>query len=512
MIIIFVTLLIFIVLVIVSIIFIIGFKTNGRQFFMTATSSPRAVPLYTGKDDDPVQGIIQPYFCSGNPFSSGNTKLSFTSFMKKFGPNLFTMPNTIDGVKVFGVGDQNGVGWLGGDSAASIQLSNGDLLFVFGDSFLSKIDAPNVWLSMRDTGQITMPHNSLSYLKVDKSDRTKIKQNIFFIGQSEQNVSNSFGLGFDTECPFEYTQGLLQKYRSSPYFFNPNGCESFIQPRGENIPKDANVWLMGGMCQKSDIAILSSVVQGIKNIGTQFIEVQDAINKNGLAKNPFLWDKDPTTRFFNISDELTMNNTILYQKIMKDADGMYVVIGSRNKKPGVEIYLFRGTYNQILQQNNIQVWNGRWNVISNRTKTIELKPIEIRNDILYGTNYYCEFYFSEKENTYCFFSISTDENKNKILYKYKSVSKKIEGPYDIDDTFIYSFPQWINNMSDQLDVYSLRSHPGLNRIVQNDTNENVEIVLSYVVQGIFPQYSGNFFNINYSTYNIYYPQFIIITY
>jgi hypothetical protein len=204
-------------------------------------------------------------------------------------------------------------------------------------------------------------------------------------------------------------------------------------------------------------------------------------------------------------------NNILYQKIMKDVNNEYVVIGSRNKNPGVEIYLFRGTYEQILNQDNIKIWNGKWNTLSKKSKNTEMTPIIIMNDHIYGPNYFCEFYFSKKANTYCFFTISTDENDNKILYKYKSISKKIEGPYDIDNNFIYKFPQWINNMSQQLDVYSLRSHIGLNKIVEKQkSDEKIEIVLSYVVQGIFPQYSGNFFNVNYSTYNIYYPQFIFI--
>lgn len=269
---------------------------------------------------------------------------------------------------------------------------------------------------------------------------------------------------------------------------------------------------MGGMCKNNDIAILSSVVKGIKNIACQFVEIKNAINKNGLDKNPFLWDKDPTTNYYNIRDELKIGG-ILYQKIMKDKNNEYVVIGSINRKPGVEIYLFRGTYKQILEQDNIKIWNGKWKVLSKSSKDTQMKPIEIKNDNLYATNYFCEFYFSEKENTYCFFTIASDESDNKILYKYKSLSKKIEGPYDIDNTFFYKFPQWINNMNKQLDVYSLRSHIGLNKIVgKQKSDQRIEIVLSYIVQGIFPQYSGNFFNVNYSTYNIYYPQFIFITY
>jgi hypothetical protein len=133
-------------LIVLIVLLIIIIKLNSNR--NTTQPTQTIEQIYTGTNDNSVTGIIQPYFCSGNPFSSGNTKISFNTFYQKYGMNLLNMPNTIKGIKVFGVGDQNGTGWLGGDSIASIELTNGDLLFTFGDSFICKIDSPNVWLSL----------------------------------------------------------------------------------------------------------------------------------------------------------------------------------------------------------------------------------------------------------------------------------------------------------------------------------------------------------------------------
>ena len=184
---------------------------------------------------------------------------------------------------------------------------------------------------------------------------------------------------------------------------------------------------------------------------------------------------------------------------MKDQNGEYVVIGSKNKRPGVEIYLFRGTFNEILKQENIKVWNGTWQT------GFDMKPIIINNDRIYGPNYYSEISFSE--NKYCFFSIDHDANGDRTLTKYESTD--IAGPYDIASNFYYKFPPTINDLGAKIDVYSLRSHPGLVPIVKKH-DETIQFVLSYVYQGIFPRYSGLFFDSMYSTYDCYYPQFIFI--
>jgi hypothetical protein len=168
-------------------------------------------------------------------------------------------------------------------------------------------------------------------------------------------------------------------------------------------------------------------------------------------------------------------------------------------KPGVEIYLFRGTYDEILRQENIKVWNGQW---QNGT---DMQPVIVNNMMIYGPNYYSEI--SIHGEKYCFFSIGQDTNGDRILYKFESIN--IEGPYDMVSDFYYKFPQWVNDLGKKIDVYSLRSHPGLVPIVQKQ-DENVEFVLSYVIQGIFPRYSGLFFDPLYSSYDCYYPQFIFI--
>lgn len=225
---IFLLIIIIILFIVLITIMIINFIKQNKTQNSDIETNISINKIFTGIDDNSISGIISPYFCSGNPFNSGNYKISFETFNQRFPNNLFNFPNKIKKINVFGVGDQNGTGWLGGDSAASIQLSNGDLLFTFGDSFICKIDSPNIWLSYRNKTLITMPHNSLSYLKIDKLNKNEIKQNIFFIGQSRQNLVNSLGLDFDKGCNFNFNNDILKNYKSSPYYFQPNGCNSII--------------------------------------------------------------------------------------------------------------------------------------------------------------------------------------------------------------------------------------------------------------------------------------------
>lgn len=488
-------------------------RTSGSKRVGSPKTATTAAPLLTvGIDDDSLNGVLQPFFCTGNYFYYGDGKMSFATFLGRHSADALFAPNNIKTTNVFGVGDPNGMGWLGGDSIASIELSNGDALFVYGDSFLGSMSEQSVWLASRREKPIYMPHNSVSYLKLHKDafKKNKIAQHFFFIGQSIENVSNDSGFEFAADCIVDWKTEMLTKYKQLPYYFQPNGCGNLIQPRIEIKGSDSiAAWLMGGMCKENEIAVLASIVRGVKSLKAQFLVIKDALDANGLAKNPFLWDKDPTTRSFDIREELRSGG-IVYQKIMKDRNGEYVVIGSKNKRPGVDIFLFRGSYDQILAQDNIRVWNNKWENIPRTRKNITMTPISVK-DRLFQASYNSEFYFSKTLQTFCFFSISESvETDRKLIKRYKSISKNVEGPYEADATFFYEFPFWIQNLSKLIDVYSLRVHPGLVPIVEKQTGQNLDVVLSYTVQGLFPQYSGLLFDPVYSAYNIYYPQFIFI--
>lgn len=467
-------------LLIVLILLILSIWSGKKRNSPDPNSSTDTNPPFKIIDDDSVTGKINPYFCYGNPFQSSGFKASAET--RKL--------NSTTKYRVLGVGDTKGAGWQGGDSVGSIELSNGDLIFVFGDSFISKMQQPNVWLAYRDYN-VQMPHNSISYMKLGKN---KISSNTFFIGQDKTNLINDLGLGVYTNgCPFKTYD--LANYKNDPMDFTPNGCDTLIQPSNvKTSSKNVSCWLYGGMNSKGDVALLAGNFVGITNVGFQFIEIKNAINKNALGLNPFLWDK------LGKRHELPSHPDILWEKINRIQDTEeYLVYGGKNLHPGAEVYLLKGTYRQFLDR-SYQLWDGgRWQATQDMTRQ---KPIVINDSKFVGPNYFSEFESSGKQ--YFFYGIAMNDDKKYVLYRY--TSKNLTGPYDMDKSFIYSFPNWINTRSNELDCYNLRSHPGLARCFK------VKSVLSYMCQGRYPQYSGYFFDSVYSAYNTYYPQFILIDY
>jgi hypothetical protein len=247
------------------------------------------------------------------------------------------------------------------------------------------------------------------------------------------------------------------------------------------------------MTNNNDLAILSGNFIGIENAGFQFIEIKNAFQNDILNINPFLWDK------IGIRHYLPMTTNIILGKMNKINDSQFVIYGGKNLKPGTEIYLLRGTYQEFLNQ-TFESWNG--NQWIRTTDLQQLGAVVVNNNRIIGPNYFCEFQFIDQE--YVFYGISMDLDNNYILNRYRSMD--MTGPFDIDPDFTYIFPNWINMRSNELDCYDLRSHPGLAKCL------NVKSVLSYICQGRFPQYSGYFFDDIYSAYNTYYPQFILIDY
>lgn len=456
-------------IMITSLFFIFYLLANHRQYY----KKPKREFIIN--DDSSITGKINPFFCYGNPFYSAADKASNATFKKN--------PNKI--YKVLGIGDKNGPGWQGGDSVGSIELSNGDLIFVFGDSFITKMQQPNVWLSFRDY-TLQMPHNSISYMKLKDG---KIHQNIFFIGQNKDNLINNIGFEYNTDCHFTFYN--LQNYKKNPLDFTHNGCNTLLQPSGiKSTSKNISCWLYGGMNDKNNIAILAGNFIGFQNVGFQFIEIKDAIHKTSLNINPYLWDK------IGIRHELPSVPKILWTKINKFEDN-YIIYGGKNLHPGTDIYLLKGTYSEFLNK-SFFIWNGnKWCKFKDFH---EQKPLIVKDFRNIGPNYFSEF--EKYDNEYFFYSIGIDSNNKYVLFRY--ISKYLTGPYSIDTEFTYKFPNWINSRSDQLDCYCLRSHPRLAKCL------NVKSVLSYICQGRFPQYSGYIFDPVLSSYNIYYPQFILI--
>lgn len=445
-----------------------------KQSFTIPTPTPHRFLI---TDDDSVYGKINPFFCYGNSLQSMGSKASSETLQQ----------NTTKTYKVFGVGDTNGAGWQGGDSVGSIELSNGDLIFVFGDSFISKIQQPNAWLAYRDYN-VQMPHNSISYMKLGKNE---ILSNTFFIGQDKNNLINDLGLEFNKSCPFQNYN--LDNYRKNPMDFTPNGCNTLLQPSNVTTTlKNISCWLYGGMNENNDIAILVGNYVGITNVGFQFIEIKNAINKSALNLNPFLWDK------MGVRYELPSHPDVLWEKInLIQNSNEYLIYGGKNLHPGAMVYLLKGTYRQFLDR-SFQTWNGsQWLDSQDLSKQM---PIIINDNKFIGPNYFSEF--EMLDNEWFFYGLAMNEEKKYVLYRY--TSNTLTGPYEMDKGFSYTFPNWINMRSNEIDCYNLRSHPGLAKCF------HVKSVLSYICQGRYPQYSGYFFDNVYSPYNTYYPQFILI--
>ena len=438
------------------------------------------LPVIYAEDDNNMDGIISPLFCSGLPLLTAQ-KISANEYYNFFGKRYTEY-------KVLGIGNSNDYGWLGGDSVGSIMLNDNNFLFVFGDSFISSIEANNIWEGKRNS-QSFLPHNSVSLLTINNINNIT---NQFFVGNNKKNLINEYDIINSSNCPFRYSKNKLFFMQNNPLYFSPIGCDSLIQPTIINSEsKHILCWLYGGMVDNNDLTLLAgNFDENMKNVGFEFIIIKDGLNKNSLNINPFLWDKN--------SDRLKLDteNNILWEKINKINDNEYLIYGGKNLYPGVEIYLLKGTYNEFLNDTK-QYWGGNeWK------KNIEdLEPIKINNNKIFGPNYYSEFDYDESDDIYFFYAINISENNEYSIIKY--VSSYMTGPFDIDTNFKYCFPSWINKRSTELSCYNLRSHTSLAKKLEKN------VILSYVCQGIYPYYSSYYFDANLSSYFIYYPQFII---
>lgn len=83
-----------------------------------------------------------------------------------------------------------------------------------------------------------------------------------------------------------------------------------------------------------------------------------------------------------------------------------------------------------------------------------------------------------------------------MVYLYKSISNKLEGPYDLDDSIKY------------YNVYGLRVHQALLTRV-SDPEGKMECGISYVAQAVFPTHSSIDFAQGSAFYN-YYPQILMV--
>ena len=439
------------------------------------------LPVIYSEDDNNIDGIISPFFCSGLPFLT-DQKICADEYYNFFG-RLYT------DYKVLGIGNNNGYGWLGGDSVGSVMLNDNLFLFVFGDSFISFIEANNIWEGKRNSNCF-LPHNSISLLSISNINNIT---NQFFVGNNKKNLRNDYGIIDSEKCPFKYSSNKLFFMRNNPLYFYPIGCDSLIQPTVVNSEsKHILSWLYGGIANNNDLALLAgNFDENMKNVGFEFIIINNALNDNSLNMNPFLWDKN--------SDRLKLEtiDDILWEKVNKINGKEYLIYGGKNLYPGVEIYLIKGTYNEIINDTK-KYWGGnKW-----KTNIRELKPIEINNNKIFGPNYYSEFDYDNENNLYFFYAIDIDNNSEYSIIKYNSDC--ITGPYDIDTNFTYYFPSWIKKRSTEISCYNLRSHTSLAKKLEK------KVILSYVCQGIYPYYSSYYFDANLSSYFIYYPQFIIL--
>ena len=438
------------------------------------------LPLIYSEDDSNIDGIVSPLFCSGLPFLT-QQKICANEYY-----NFFVKPYT--DYKVLGIGNHNGYGWLGGDSVGSIMLNDNHFLFVYGDSFISSIDAKNIWEGKRNSNSF-LPHNSVSLLSINNINNIT---NQFFVGNNRKNLRNEYDIINSNDCPFKYSKNKLFFMQNNPLYFFPIGCDSLIQPTIVNSQsKHILCWLYGGMIDKNDLTLLAgNFDENMKNVGFEFIIIKDALNSKNLNINPFLWDKQSERL------QLCTINSILWEKMNKINDSEYLIYGGKNLYPGVEIYLLKGTYNEFINDRK-QYWGGNeW-----KENIEDLKPIIVNNNKIFGPNYYSEFDYDNENNLYFFYAINISNDIEYTIIKY--VSDRLTGPYDIDINFIYYFPSWINKRSTEISCYNLRSHTSLAKKIKK------KVILSYVCQGIYPYYSSYYFDANLSSYFIYYPQFIV---
>ena len=464
---------------------------------------------YTATEDDQKSGVIQPFYVAGNPFYNSLSAGKYS--WKKYIHEINDLKKVLNPT-VIGIADDYGVGWCGADSDGSFMLPNGDVIMTFGDSYLNFIDSPNIWTAYRKADGISMPHNSISYWSKSTG------ANYYYCGSSPYFLTYPTEDICPTDLPAKNFSDMEAFYKQIPWWGEPTGCSSLIQPKTDLSIKIA--WLYGGMTNYSgNLSLLSSVIYGGDIYKNQFVEVKNAFDNSGLKLNPFLWDKNSVkVDFPQIIQPLNTFNvaSITYEKIFKDeTDDSYVLVGCENKKPfGTSLYIVKGSYDELINWKNFKIWNGtNWEMISDpQSSNSVLFPIVIKNDKLFGGSNVSEIYYIRDEKSYGFFSLGSNFDKNGVkkwcIFKYKSISKKLEGPYDIDNTFEYFLPDWVNDNPTYYNVYALRVHQALLSKVSDPTGK-LECIISYVAQAVFPTHSSLSFAEGSAFYN-YYPQFIMI--
>lgn len=466
--------------------------------------------------------------------------------------NLFSKPGYLnqtvigyDGANtgVLGIAVSKGPGWLGGDSNALVELSNGNFLMGFGDSFYGTLD--NIGLNSSSTDpDVIGTHNSVSYLVSDDT-RTKILVNKFYWGANQNNlryVEQNEKLTTDRK-QYEANPLLTSLCTSIVIgqLYNidwaPQGKSSLMTPDLSNqinfqlLQKKATngyLWPLAGMISTSDgydtvywFTLSLFEIDRTQFAQTQIYKIPKVANSgsNDLLVSPYDWDAYSTItslpNFMNqpelVPDSDIYTCTITWTRSFFIDNFQYLMGAAYSSARNV--YLTRTTKAcTFVKGFGIQAWTKKgWTTYKCPNQDISFEAIVFQmndgSDPFVGgdqSNQLSEIY--KKDDTYNILYLASFSNLGSLTIKHKVYrfrASVITGPYVRDELPIF---EDFNPIFDTFIMYEPRAYPQLNTFVPSERDgKQLQVVFSVVGQPLYT-YGNSWYDLP-SLFQTYKPQF-----
>lgn len=446
---------------------------------------------------------------------------------------------------VLGIATAQGSGWLGGDSNALVELSNGNLFMGFGDSFYGQLIPQGIYSGTTDTETIGF-HNTFSYLITNKKEAT-IVSNRFYVGADQNKVrSPEANEKLSTDAQIINSRNVLKLLCTSIVLgqtydieWASRGRTSILTPDLSNqinfqlAQKKAasgNCWPIAGMVQSSmGVDTLYWIIfdrfklpgSNVEFSQTQILRIKNMAQSTSdtLLISPYDWDANSTIASFPnfMNQPVLLPGTDIYtcstEWTRSFVFGKYNYLMGAGFSSAKAVYLTRATKPCIFYKGvGIEAWTANgWKTNKCKNEEIELQPIVFQ--LKDGSDP-----FSEKDtmnqlseifslnNQYAILFLSSTTNLGSLTIKYQVYvfrSAEITGPYVRDELPIFDD---FNPIFENFELYEMRVYPALLKYVPKE-REGLQLQCIFSVVGQ-PYYThGNEWYGLQSFFQVYKPQF-----
>jgi hypothetical protein len=422
---------------------------------------------------------------------------------------------TKDRVWVRGIGDDLQRGWLGADGDGSFRMPDGNWCWLFGDTFLGKVQSESLFHARRDPETMHTPRNSIGIMRFSKwNGHWAPSKMTYYVGAYKSN----------------------QKYPSyDPYVFcddNDNGF-SWLTPK--KAAEGFSYWPKAGTETHDDdkgILIFCYLLQQSTVVRNDMYYVAGAREEN-IAEWDKMAERIPLPEVLQCRDD-NGSVGIGWIRVTQLGDGEILLQGWEQRPVMPGLFLARGRPRDFLNDfDKVAVWGRRddraepgwFNGLGKNG--VKLTSIELRahdakpTGVLSGTST-SEIY--RHEDQWCFLAMNSfsgelfDNAANTKGFALERYATKPgagpEGPYYRSKRHIYRFPNWSRDF-EHWNLYALRAHPELKSSLLTPEEDlslqgyKLENVVSWIAQPWFPYWSSDMFSPN-LIYKAYQPLLIFV--